>query len=205
MLEQVNNCAEAAYIQLRKLIVTKKIIPGEPIRQEQLSQILNTNSDCLDIAIKKLRKEALLTLGSNKEVTVRQVGTKEIIDVLDCRIALETTAVRLFTLSAPQARIDDLRNLMVPFENGPKNAHVFQKIDKLFHELIIKNCGNPKLINLFMKSNFWPELELTGPTRSLKEILQEHLDIISAIHNREVDSAVSLMRKHLENCKNSVL
>ena len=205
MFEQINNCTEEVYSQLRKLIVTKKLIPGEAIGQRELSQILNTNDDCLKLAIKRLCKETLVIMGSNKEVMVREVETKEIIDVLDCRIALEAKAVKLFTLNASQARIDDLRNLMVPFENGPQNAHVFQKIDRLFHELIVKNCGNSRLIELFMKANFWSALELLGTTRSLKEILQEHLDIISAIHNRDVDKAVLLMRRHLENCKTSVL
>ena len=193
------------YTQFKKLIITKKLVPGAPIGQRELSKILNTNADCLNLAIKKLSKETLVTVRPNKDIMVRELGTKEIIDVLDCRIALETKAVQLFILKAPQARIDDLRNLMVPFESGPRNAYVFQKIDRLFHELIVKNCGNPKLIGLFMESNFWSDMELLGTTRSLKEILQEHLDIISAIHNRDVESAVHLMRKHLENCKTSVL
>lgn len=205
MLEQVNNCADDVYVQLRKLIVTKKISPGEPIAQKELSQILKTNNECLSTVIEKLCKEALVTLDANKEVMVREVGTKEVLDILDCRISLETMAVKLFTLNAPQSKIDDLRNLMVPFEKGPKNAHVFQKIDRIFHELIILNCGNDRLVDLFMKANFWSALDLLGATRSLKEILQEHLDIISAIHNRDERMAEFLMRKHLENCKSSVL
>lgn len=205
MLEQVNNCVEEVYTQLRKLIVTKKLLPGAPIGQEELSQILKTNTDCLDLAVKKLRKEDMLTIDPNNSVNIKEVETKEILDILDCRIALETRAVTLFTLTASQERIDDLRNLMVPFEKGPKNAHVFQKIDRIFHELIINNCGNPRLIEMFMASNFWTALDLLGTTRSLKEILQEHLDIISAIHNRDAQKAASLMQKHLEHCKYSIL
>lgn len=147
----------------------------------------------------------MVTLNSSKEIMVREVQTKEIIDILDCRIALETKAIKLFTLRAPQERIDDLRNLMVPFEKGPTNAHVFQKIDRIFHELIVRNCGNPILIDMFMKSNFWSALDLLGSTRCLKEILQEHLDIISAIHNRDSDKAVFLMEQHLDHCKSSIL
>lgn len=205
MIEQPNECAEEVYTKFRKLIVTKKIVPGEPICQYQLTQLLNTNSDCLKLAIKKLCKEALVTLNSSKEIMVREVRTKEILDILDCRMALETMAVKLFTKRAPQARIDDLRNLMVPFEKGPQNAHVFQKINRIFHELIIINCGNPILINMFMKSNFWSTLDLNGTSRDLKDILQENLDIVSAIHNRNADRAAELISHQLQNCKSSIL
>ncbi|PIB38365.1 GntR family transcriptional regulator [Maribacter sp. 4G9] len=205
MIDQAEECSETVYSKFRKLVITKAILPGTPISQTKLSQLLDTNVDCLNLAVKKLRMETLVTLNSNKEIMVREVGTKEIIDILDCRIALETKAIDLFTKSAPQARIDDLRNLMVPFEKGPQNAYVFQKIYRIFHELIVHNCGNDLLIKLFMQSKFWPSLELLGFTRPLIEILQEHLDIVSAIHNRDANKAADLMQQHLEQCKFSIL
>lgn len=205
MIEHAVDCSEIVYTKFRKLIVTKGILPGEPICQTKLTKILNTNIDCLDLAIKKLCKETFITLNPSNEIVIREVGTKEIIDILDCRIALETKAIDLFTKSAPQARIDDLRNLMVPFEKGPQNAYVFQKIYRIFHELIVHNCGNDLLIKLFMQSKFWPSLELLGFTRPLMEILQEHLDIVSAVHNRDANKATDLMQHHLEQCKFSIL
>ena len=205
MIEQAVDCSEIVYTKFRKLILTKGIPSGEPICQTKLSQILNTNIDCLDLAVKKLQKETFVTLNSKKEIMIREVGTKEIIDILDCRMALETQAIKLFTLRAPQARIDDLRNLMVPFENGPQNGYVFHKIYRIFHEIIVDNCGNDMLVSIFRQSNFWPTLELLGFTRPLMEILQEHLDIVSAVHNRDAGKAGALMQEHFENCKSSVL
>ncbi|KAA2219472.1 GntR family transcriptional regulator [Maribacter flavus] len=205
MIEQAVKCSEIVYTKFRKLIVTKGILPGEPICQIKLSQLLNTNIDCLNEAVNKLCKESFVTLNSSKNIMIREVSTKEIIDILDCRIALETKAIKLFTLRAPQARIDDLRNLMVPFEKGPQNGYVFHKIYRIFHELIVINCGNDLLIKLFNQSNFWPTLELIGFTRPLMEILQEHLDLVSAVHNRDANKAAELMQEHFEHCRLSVL
>lgn len=205
MIEQAVECSEIVYTKFRKLIVTKGILPGEPISQTKLSKLLNTNIDCLNMAVKKLCKESLVTLNSSKEIMIREVGTKEIMDILDCRMALETRAVYLFTLRVPQERIDDLRNLMVPFEKGPQSGYVFHKIYRVFHELIVNNCGNDLLIKLYGKSNFWPALELLGFHRPLMEILQEHLNIVSAVHNRDAKKAAALMQEHFENCRLSIL
>ena len=205
MIEQAVESSEIVYTKLRKLIVTKGILPGEHISQPKLSKLLNTNIDCLNMAVKKLCKESLVTLNSSKEIMIREVGTKEIMDILDCRMALETRAVYLFTLRVPQERIDDLRNLMVPFEKGPQSGYVFHKIYRVFHELMVNNCGNDLLIELYGKSNFWPTLELLGFHRPLMEILQEHLNIVSAVHKRDAKKAAALMQEHFENCRSSIL
>ncbi|WP_047247081.1 GntR family transcriptional regulator [Maribacter thermophilus] len=202
--EQLKESCEEVYVQLHKLILTKELKRGEPLDQEQLSRKLRAKDDCLEHAFKRLSKESLIVYEPDQSVSVREVSTSEVIDILDCRIALETSAVKFFTLRAPQQKIDDLRDLMVPFEKGPKNSYVFQKIDRHFHEIIVTNCGNETLLNLYKKGNFWSIMDLVAPTRPLNDILQEHLNIISAIHQRDVNRAVSLMNEHLANCKKSL-
>lgn len=159
----------------------------------------------MERAFKRLSKESLIVYGPGEAIRVREVSTSEIMDALDCRMALETLAVKFFTLRAPQQKIDDLRDLMVPFEKGPENSYVFQKIDRHFHEIIVANCGNKTLSNLYKNANFWSIIGLVAPTRSLNDVLQEHLDIVSAIHQRDVHRAVFLMNEHLANFKNSLL
>lgn len=53
----------------------------------------------------------------------------------DCRVALETIAMKTFAKHADQAKIDDLCNLLVPFEKGPLSAKVFSenKLPFLIH------------------------------------------------------------------------
>ena len=202
--EQLRESCEEVYVRLHKLIVTKELKRGEPLDHEHLSRKLRTNDDCLERAFKRLSKESLVVYEPDQSVRVRDVSTSEVVDVLDCRIALETTAVKFFTLRAPQQKIDDLRNLMVPFEKGPENSYVFQKIDKHFHEIIVSNCGNDTLWSLYKNADFWPIMDLVAPTRSLRDVLQEHLNITSAIHQRDVDRAVFLMNEHLVKCKKSL-
>ena len=112
-------------------------------------------------------------------------------------------AVKLFTRNAPQSKIDDLRNLLVPFENGPKNGYVFYKIDRYFHEYIVKNCGNRTLYQMYKSAKILPFMDLVGLNRSLSVILQEHLDLVSVMHHRDEIKAFEVLSKNLENAKQS--
>ncbi|WP_396636475.1 GntR family transcriptional regulator [Maribacter sp. R77961] len=193
---------ERAYTQIKKLIVTKKLTPGETIFQERLCETLGVQMEAVKNALALLANESILVPSPLGRMQVREISTREILETYDCRIALEAKATELFTLFAPQERIDDLRNLMVPFENGTCNANVFHKIDRHFHYLIVKNCGNRKLYELYKQGNFLSNMELIGLIAiSQQEVIQEHLDIISAIHQRDSKKASQLMARHIERSK----
>lgn len=189
------------YQSIRSMIASKVLIGGERIVYENLSEKLQVDQKTLKKALKILQADSLVISVPEEGLVVRNFSYTDILEIFECRIALETMAVKQFTLHGSQAKIDDLRNLLVPFEKGPLSAKVFQKIDFHFHEIILANGGNQCAYQLFDKGNLWLCMEIIGLQRPLKEILQEHLDMVSAIHNRDVKTAVSLMQNHLENSK----
>lgn len=196
---------ETAYQALKKMIATKVLRGGDRIVNEVLCKLLLVDAKTLRKALVLLHTEDLVIDVPNEGLVVRNFSNLDIIEIFNCRIALETMAVKQFALQAPQERIDDLRNLLVPFEKGPLSARVFQKINFHFHDIILANCGNAFVHGLFDKGNIWLFMEVIGLIRPLKEILQEHLDMVSAIHNRDEQKATLLMRNHLENSKRAFL
>lgn len=205
MLSQPEEIYQDTYGKVKKLIVTKKLTPGQLITEQRLSHTLNINDDSLPIILEQLREESLLVSIPNNGLMVRELSELEISQMFDCRLALETMTVKLFTLNAPQSKIDDLRNLLVPFENGPQNGYVFHKIDRYFHEFIAKHCGNGFLYDLFKTAKILPFMDLVGIVRPLSVMMQEHLNIVSAMHHREEEKAMSAIRVHLENTRKSHL
>jgi DNA-binding GntR family transcriptional regulator len=196
---------QETYQSIRNMIASKELIGGERIVYDTLSQKLQVDQKTIKKALKKLQADCLIIAVPDEGLVVRNFSYTDILETFDCRTALETMAVKQFTLKAPQAKIDDLRNLLVPFEKGPLSARVFQKIDFHFHDIILANCGNTCAYELFDRGNLWLCMEVIGLKRPLKEILQEHLDMVSAIHNRDASRAVLLMRNHLENSKQAFL
>lgn len=194
---------QETYGKVKKLIVTKKLAPGQLITQHRLTHTLNIKNDTIPVVLLQLQEESLLVGTLQNGLEVRELCEREISEMFECRIALETMTVKLFTRNASQFKIDDLRNLLVPFEKGPQNAYVFHKIDRYFHEFIAKNCGNRKMYELFKTAKILPFMDLVGLVRPLKIIMQEHLNIVSAMHHRDEDMAVKAIQLHLENARKS--
>lgn len=193
------------YLAIKNMIASKELIGGERIVFTALCEKLGASAKTVRKALKLLQGDSLVIAVPEEGLVVRNFSYQDILEIFDCRIALETMAIKAFALHAEQARIDDLRNLLVPFEKGPLSAKIFQKINFHFHDIILANCRNRYVYELFDKGHIWLCMEIIGLERPLKEILQEHLDIVTAIHNRDAVKAVLLMRKHLENSKQAFM
>lgn len=191
--------------KLKSMIAARELVGGEIIVTEVLRKTLGVDAKTFKKALIRLQVEDLVIEVPNVGLVIRNFSYRDVLDIFDCRIALEAMAIKNFAQHAEQARIDDLRNLLVPFEKGPQSAKVFQKINFHFHDIILAHCGNSFAYDLFNKGNIWICMEIIGLKRPLNEILQEHLDMVSAIHGRNTLKAALLMQKHLENSKRAFL
>lgn len=196
---------QETYGKVKKLIVTKKLSPGQLVTKQRLAHALNIEDSSIPIVLLQLREESILVGAPESGLSVRELSERDISEMFDCRMALESMTVKLFTLNASQSKIDDLRNLLVPFEKGPQNRYVFHKIDRYFHEFIIKNCGNRMLYDLFKSSKITAFMDLVGLIRPLNIIMKEHLNIVSAMHQRDEEKAVRAIKVHLDNSRKAHL
>lgn len=194
-----------AYRKVKQMIRSKKLLPGEKIVQEQLADKLGISRTPLRAALQMLEAESLIESIPRKGVIVRKFSTQEAIEIYDCRIALECTAVRLFSQKATQLEIDSLRNLLKPFVKSQIDTKAYQVADSLFHDTIIKNCGNHFLYSLFQKGNLLVCIDLIGLIRPPQDTVQEHFDIVSEIEKRDADAAERYMKEHLEKSKRLLL
>ncbi len=195
-----------AYKRVKQMIVSKKLVPGQKIVQEQLAAQLGISRTPLRDALQMLEAESLVESIPRRGVVVRKFSDEEIVEIYDCRIALESTAIRLFVECASESAIRSLGELMAPFKKGrPINEKAYQKADSKFHDTIIKNCGNRFLYNLFQKGNLLTCIDSIGLVRAPEETLQEHAVIIEAIEKRDVSTAVNAIQEHLEKSKRLIL
>ncbi len=195
-----------AYEEVKKLITTKQLKPGQKIVQEKLAEQLGISRTPLRSGLQMLEAESLIESIPRRGVVVKEFSDKEILEIYDCRIALEGMAVSLFTQKASQEQINNLSELFVPFLNSAEIPQdEYQKVDSLFHNTLIRGCGNSFLYNLFRKGNLLVCIDLIGLVRPPSETLQEHLDIIGAIKKRDIDLANELIKEHLHISKERIL
>lgn len=196
-----NDLSFIAYKKVKAMIIAKKLLPGKKIVQDKLAEDLGISRTPLRTALQKLEAENLIKSIPRKGVVVREFTDKEIVEIYDCRIAIETTAIRLFTEVASDALIRKLKMLFEPFIKGKINDARYQKVDSEFHRTILENCGNKMLNQLFQQGNLLLCIDMIGLVRPPHETLVEHLDIISAIEERNTKLAESRAKAHLVKSK----
>ncbi len=191
-----------AYKEVKNMIMTGHLKPGQKIVQDKLAEELGISRTPLRSALQMLENESMIEPLPRRGLIVKAFSDREMIDIFDCRIAFETMAIRLFTEKATQSEIDALSNIFKPFLSSSKIfLDKYQKADSQFHENIISQCGNEFLYNLFQKGNLLVCIDLIGLIRPPEETLKEHLEIIDAINRRDPDTASKLAKEHLEISK----
>jgi len=154
-----------------------------------------------------LEAEYLVESIPRRGVVVRKFTDEKIIEIYDCRIALESTAIRLFTEIANPKKLKELKGFFKSFihQKEPIDAADYQLEDVRFHNFIIQHCGNSFLAKLFQQSNLLICINQIGLIRSSTETLPEHLKIIKAIENRDAELAVLLAKDHLLKSKKLII
>jgi DNA-binding GntR family transcriptional regulator len=194
-----------AYKKVRSMIILKKLLPGQKIVQDKLADSLGISRTPLRSALQMLEAENLIESVPRKGVIVKEFSDKEIIELYDCRIALEGTAASLFTRIATDTEIARLAGLFQPFLKSSIDPNKYQIADSNFHDSIIQACGNSFLSRLFQQGNILAIINMVGLVRPPEETLNEHLDIISAMKRRDAVLVETLVKSHLDKSKQLII
>ena len=188
------------------MILSNKLVPGEKIIQDKLALSLGISRTPLRSALQMLEAENLVESIPRRGMYVKKLTNKDLIDIYDCRMGFETTAVRLFIEHASDQNVEKLSKIFEPFKGLKKiNEVTYSKADTRFHNTIVEKTKNKFLIDLFSKSNLVDFINRVGLIRPPLETLPEHIEIIEAIKNRNVLKAEKASREHLITSRELIL
>ncbi|MCC5938653.1 MAG: GntR family transcriptional regulator [Lunatimonas sp.] len=192
-----------AYRELRKLIINGILAPGQKIIQEKLAAKLGISRTPLRVALHMLEAENLIEPKNKTGFKVKEIDNKEILEIFDCRIALESTAAGLLAKRINGKEAEKLKSFFLPFENEglQKGSESYKKADTQFHNFIVEKCGNRYIDKLFKQGNLITYIERIGLIRPPEATLQDHIDIINAIINNDSEEAEKAMKVHLTRSK----
>jgi DNA-binding GntR family transcriptional regulator len=202
---KVDELGIQAYRELRNMIINETLAPGQKIVQEKLAAEMGISRTPLRVALHMLEAENLIEPKSKTGYRVKLIDDKEILEIFDCRIALESTAAGILAKNIDAKNAQKLGSFFKTFQNEEDNDSVsYKKTDTQFHNFIVEKCGNRFLNKLFQQGNLITYIERIGLIRTPEETLQDHLDIINAILDNNSGAAELAMRSHLEKSKSVV-
>jgi len=198
------------YQHIKELIVTNGFKPGERLQEQELADQLNVSRTPVREAISRLGAEGLLTIIPRRGVFVTKPCTKDIKDIYEVREALEVLAVELLVPKLTDRDIKNLQQLIDDFKKSfdEKQFEKCFELDRKFHDQIIKLSQNSKIVDFNTQMGAF--VSVTRLMHCDDEGLQartcqEHIDILNALTDRDLKSAVHYMRQHIRRVKNDLV
>jgi len=198
------NLDQKVYQILKAMIMERKLLPGEKIRQEKLAQELGISRTPLVAALKFLEHEKLVESKPRRGFYVRLFRIQEMVSIFELREVLEGLAARRAANQVSDDQINRLQQFFAPFKSMQKieDYRSYSQEDRRFHNFVIQIGAKEFLRSILETYNIisfsYQVVASEGLVRSPNETLQEHLAVIGAICDRDPEAAENLMRGHFK-------
>nr|WP_263324462.1 GntR family transcriptional regulator [Neobacillus sp. Marseille-Q6967] len=194
------------YYKIREMILYMKIKPGERVYEAKLARLFNTSRSPVREAVKALIKEGLLVSDEKSRIFVFEPTFTDIVQIYQCRMALESFAAKLTTEIATNSQLEEIGSIMIKTEtllgDEENNREKLIELNTEFHESIIKFSNNlllkKQLSDINSLSYYFRILNFNGKNRG-KVLYEEHKEIYQYMKNREAKKASAAMMQHIEN------
>jgi DNA-binding GntR family transcriptional regulator len=189
--------------RIRDMIIEGQLEPGARIHEGQLGQALGVSRTPLREALKFVASEGLIDLVPGRGGVVRQLTPRDVRNMLDVLIALETLAGRLACEKATDAQIADVRRLhdrMMSFY-AERNRLEYYKLNQAIHTAITALSDNEFLASTHdaIQSRL-KRIRFIGneAPANWDGAVGEHEEMVGALERRDGDALAEILTRHLQ-------
>ncbi len=210
---------ETEFIQKRPLkedifdVLHAKIIsgvykPGDWLRQEEIATQLGVSMTPVREALDLLVSAGLAERVPYRGVRVREMSTKDVVEAYGLRLILEAAIAREATKNITPEQLAGLETMLEEMKKHESLEEVSdaRQLSREFHSAIADASRNDLLIKLYaVVANAFPDWLLYEALFRKPEMLadsmasthQEHIDIVKALKEGNVDKAVQTSIEHV--------
>lgn len=213
---------EQAVLDLREMIQSGVLAPGERVTETALTQALNTSRTPVRYALTALAQEGLLSSLGKRGYMVSSFQLDDVLGAIDVRAALEGLAARNVAERGlcPVLR-QELRACLAEGDALFAKGHLaagdpacYAEMNRRFHALITDASGNAALIELLAFNRRVPfsaagafvfdDAELPQRFKLLNFAHLQHHAIVQALEQGDGTRVEALMREHTQAAKHSL-
>lgn len=206
---------ERAYESFIEGLLAREFVPGQFLSQRQLVARTGLPLGAIREIIPRLESEGLLTTVPQRGIQIAHVDLNLIREAFQFRLFLEKEAVALFTVSASDAVLAELRreheDMLALAEQRvltKEEEARAQAIDWHLHDTFVDALGNG-IISLAYRVNS-VKLRLINQDRyridgRVQPVMREHLKVIEAIESRDPQKASQMIAEHIDSARRLAL
>lgn len=194
---------------LRESILTGRYAPGTRLVQEDLAEAFGVSRIPLREALRRLEGEGLVVISPNRGAVVRPLAPKDVVDLYDLRLALESLAIRRAAERYADLR-EPTRSLAAQARraiSGRALPTIFS-LDRDFHAELAAASDNPHLVAAL--GGQWSQIMRVmhayfQVANYPAKVWEDHEAIADAVAHGEADLAVARLTTHLSESRDAIL
>lgn len=194
--------SQPAYEHILKMIMTRELLPGDRIPESKIAQEFNISRTPVRDAMRQLANEGLLEIYPNRFAEVKVYTPEEITEIGTLRISLDSMSVRLASLFGSRSDFLRLENIAKQCEEAAekKDSVLRRQLDCDFHMALTELSGNSLLIKyqkeIYLRVQYIMTCRTEYDDFEIKSLAQ-HMEIIQALMDNDVDKAAAVNMDHL--------
>jgi DNA-binding FadR family transcriptional regulator len=219
-----NRGANSITARLRRAIETGVYADGDQLPPErQLALAFGTARSTIRKALDQLEQKGfvLRRVGSGTFVAYSGPVQDSMADVTDLisplqlietRFAIEPYMTKLATLHASSRDLDAMQEVLEQIEKVANDQDAFTRLDSEFHLQLARCSRNPLIYRLYQQINTvrahaqWEQMkEIILSSEKMAIYNQQHRAIVEALRQRDVQSSVDQINRHLETARQDLL
>ncbi|AEI83136.1 transcriptional regulator GntR family (plasmid) [Cupriavidus necator N-1] len=198
----------AIYERVKNMAATFELRPGERINEIDLSKQLDVSRTPLREVLNQLMVEGFLERTTNKGFVSRPLDVKQIFDLYEYRLSLETAIGRLACQRATDDEIVQLERSVQEDAAVPEDSDSNQllALDEAFHMRLAHLTRNDEFVralsNVNARIHYVRWIDMRNGRRPYTQA--EHMQIVQALKARDEVALVKLLEGHIARRKEQI-
>lgn len=195
---EYNNLSDITYINLKKIIISSELSPGERIIEEKIGEQLGVSRTTVKRAIRMLVNDGLLHEIPRQGVYVRKYTIEELIEIYDARASLERIAAGRAALVLTPQDIEELVKIFDGIEINDDTENLeYMSADMGFHTMIVNKSGCSVIPSILLNMHLTISCFAQRIIRPSSLTYKEHMEIVEALARRDPETSSQLMEEHI--------
>ncbi len=209
-LDHIESAKGKVYRTIKERIISLDLKPGDVLSDRKLSEDLKVSRTPVREALNLLQKENYVRQQHGRGFCVSEISLKNIEDLYDVRIVLESAALRQAAKKDVTRHVEDMEQVLRRHRGLVKNFKpkgTFLE-DAAFHKMFVAMTENHYMFELLesILERIQMLRNIEGISRErVKVAFQQHSEIFDCFKKGKHQEAERLLCKHLEDSKENVL
>ncbi|MBT0670673.1 GntR family transcriptional regulator [Novosphingobium profundi] len=201
---------EHALAKLRAAIASGLYPPGKRLVERELCEALGVSRTSVREALRQLQAEGLIEAGPRRNISVAHVSAQDARDIYDLRALIETDAVRRLVENDDCEVIKSLQGMAKTIRKIVRKGDIPALAEQAaaLYETILEGSGSRIIAEtgkqLLKRVSYLRLASMSAPQR-LDDGMAEWDAIIDAIVARDAKAAMSAVRSHIVNSRDTIL